>query len=367
VKNIYDDSLGLTSDDLKNVKENKTPGDTLKRGQGEGHDINMLFAAMATAAGLEARVVNLPRRVDNFSFQFTDDYFMRTENVGVKIGEKWSFFDPLSKYIPFGMLVWYEEGQPALVSDSKAPVWTETPISSPEKSLEKRIGKFRLLEDGTLEGDVRMEFTGHLAAYHKEYNDEDTPQQREETLKNIVKSNVLGSAEISDIRIENVTDPDKPFVYAFKVKVPGYATRTGKRIFLQPNFFERGAKPVFETNERRYDVEFRYPYSEHDEIAIELPAGYELESPDAPAIVADPQNISKDEIKISITNDKKVLSYRRNFYWGNGGYLRFPQKSYPALKGLFEAFHKANTHALTLKQSATAAGIGQPPAPPKIN
>jgi len=366
VKNIYDDSLGLTSDDLKKIKENKNPADTLKRGQGNGHDINMLFAALATAAGLEARVVNLPRRIDNFSFQFTDDYFMRTENVGVKIGEKWKFYDPLSKYIPFGMLVWYEEGQPALVSDPKEPVWMETPVSAPEKSLEKRTGKFKLTEDGTLEGEVRMEFTGHLAATHKEYNDEDTQQQREETLKNLVRGNVLGSAEISDIRIENVTDPDKPFVYAFKVKVPGYAMRTGKRIFIQPNFFERSAKPVFETNERRYDVEFHFPYSEQDEITIELPTGYELESPDAPAPLSDPQKIGMNDIKMLISNDKRVLTYKRQFYWGNGGGLRFPQQSYPVLKQYFEAFHKANTHALTLKQGTTTA-VAPPPAPAKTN
>ena len=50
----------------------------------------------------------------------------------------------------------------------------------------------------------------------------------------------MSTAELSDIRIENVTDPVKPFIYAFHVKVPGYAQRTGKRLFLQPAFFQRG-------------------------------------------------------------------------------------------------------------------------------
>jgi hypothetical protein len=46
----------------------------------------------------------------------------------------------------------------------------------------------------------------------------------------------MSTAELSDIRIENVTDPVKPFVYAYHVRVPGYAQRTGKRLFLQPAF-----------------------------------------------------------------------------------------------------------------------------------
>ena len=356
VKNIYDDSLNLSSEQLKNMKANKTPADTLERGQGTGHDINMLFAAMATAAGLEARVAEIcPHTNGNFNINFADDYFMQTEDIAIKINDQWKFFDPASKYIPFGMLVWAEEGSAALITDPKESIFVETPISTPEKSLEKRTGKFKLLEDGTLEGEVRMEFTGNIGAYYKEYNDDDAQQKREETLKNLVKANILSSAEVSDIKIQNVDDPDKPFVYAFKISVPGYATKTGKRLFIQPNVFERGAKPVFETTTRHYDVQFRYPYSEQDDIVIELPNGYKLESPDAPATVEDGQKIGSNNIKISVTKDGKTLIYKRNFYFGNKGAIGFPVKAYPVLKELFEAYYKANAHALTLKQDVQTA------------
>lgn len=355
IKYVYDDVHNFSAEDKKRASENKTPAGTLKLGFGDMTDINRLFVAMCTASGIEARITNLPRRSDaNFNINFTNDYFMRTNNVAVKFGDKWQFVDPGLRYLPYGMLSWEEEGQPVLVSDSKEPMWTETQSSEPQKSLEKRTGKFKLTEDGTLEGEIQMVFTGHLAANHKEYNDEDTQQQREETLKNAVKSNILASAELSNISIENVTDPDKPFVYSFKVKIPGYATRTGKRIFIQPNVFERSTKPVFQSSSRRYDVEFRYAHAEQDEISIELPAGYALENPDSPATVNDAQNIGLNEIKMEIAADRKTLTYKRNFYFGNGGFLRFPVGSYPALKSLFEAYHKANTHSLTLKQ-ATAA------------
>ncbi len=221
--------------------------------------------------------------------------------------------------------------------------------------MEKRIGKFKLLEDGTLEGTATMEFTGHLGVYHKEYNDDDTPQQREERLKNSVKYYVLESAEISDISIENVTDPDKPFKYIFKIRVPGYATRTGKRIFLQPNVFERSAKPMFESNNRRHEVYFEYPYAERDEIEIELPSGYELENPDAPSVVKDNSGIVVNDVKISVTHDKRLLLYTRSFTFGNRPTLLFDKTVYPALKGIFQAIYQANNHALTLRQSAAAA------------
>jgi hypothetical protein len=65
--------------------------------------------------------------------------------------------------MPYGMLLWREEGQQALVSDPKDPVFVKTPLSAPQKSLEKRTAKLRLSDDGTLEGDVRVEYTGHSA------------------------------------------------------------------------------------------------------------------------------------------------------------------------------------------------------------
>ena len=351
IRNYRDDALALTPDQLKQIKENKNASDVLKRGMGDWHDINMLFAAMATASGFEVRITNLARRSDiDFRPDFTDDYFLRTENVAVKLGEEWKFFDPSSYYTPFGMLSWEEEGQPALISDSKTPIWSKTPFSAPEKSMEKRSGKFKLLENGTLEGEGRVEFTGHIGANQKEYNDDDTPVQREQTLRNFVRSNILGSAEITDFTIENVTDPDKPFVYTFKIRVPGYATRTGKRLFFQPNVFERSASPAFTAGSRRYDVRINYAWAESDEITIDLPAGYSLESPDVPAPAGDSQGIASDKLNIAITKDGKTIIYKRDFYFGKNGFVHFPVASYQGVKALFDAFHKVNTHQLTLKQ-----------------
>src|SRR6185436_2039358 len=155
------------------------------------------------------------------------------------VGDGWQFFSPAEMYTSFGMLGWPEQNQEALITDAKEPIWGKTGLASPDKSVEKRTGKFRLLDDGTLEGDVRIEYTGQLDFEQKEYNDDDSPTQREETLRNLVKAQ-MSTAEVSEIHIENVTDPLKPFTYAYHVRVPGYAQRTGKRLFLQPSYFEHG-------------------------------------------------------------------------------------------------------------------------------
>jgi hypothetical protein len=186
------------------------------------------------------------------------------------VGEEWRIYDPASTYVPYGMLRWQVEGEDALLSDPVEPAWIRTPLSPPDKSKQKRIARLRLSEDGTLEGDVVIEYYGHLGVEKKNFSDGDSPVQREETLRDSVKVR-LSTAELSEIKIENVTDPIKPFTCAYHVKVPGYAQRTGKRIFLQPAFFQRGLLPLFSASERKNDIYFHYPWSEEDVVTIELP------------------------------------------------------------------------------------------------
>src|SRR5262249_15916358 len=71
-------------------------------------------------------------------------------------------------------------------------------------------------------------------------------------------------------------------VVRHKVTVPGYATRTGKRILLQPPFFERNYSPRFTETNRKWDIYFDYGRSEDDQVTIELPEGWELDQPMAP-------------------------------------------------------------------------------------
>ena len=353
IKNVNNESSGMTVEERANLKGNKSPADTLKRGAVTGNDIDMLFAALAMAAGFETRIVNLADRSDVFLDKtFPDDYFIQTYDIAVRVGDTWRFYDPASTYVPKGMLRWQEEGQDALVADPKEPTWIKTPLSAPEKSKQKRVAKLRLDEDGTIEGDVHIEFYGHFAVDQKNFNDGDSPAQREQTLRDSVKER-MSTAELSDIKIENVTDPVKPFIYEYHIRVPGYAQRTGKRIFLQPAFFEHGKGPLFASSERKQAVYFHYPWSEEDEVTFELPTGYALDNPETPAPFS-AGVISEYKPSTGITKDGKTLIYTRNFFFGGGGNILFPVASYSQLKTYFDTLQKQDDHTITLKQTAIA-------------
>ncbi|HKP82930.1 MAG TPA: DUF3857 domain-containing protein [Pyrinomonadaceae bacterium] len=352
IKNASSDVSGLTPDERARLKDNKNPSDTLKRGVGTSVDIDWLFAALANASGFDARIVLSPDRGDQFFDKgVANSYFVYPLNIAVNVGGTWKFYNPGYSYIPFGMLRWQEEGQPALITDPKQPVWVETPMSKAEKSLIKRTAKLKLGDDGTLEGDVSLEYSGHFAIERKHDMDDESENEREESLRDEVKEQ-MSAAEISGIKMENVTDQDKPLIYSFHVRIPNYAQRTGKRLFIQPAFFQHGRGPLFATTGRKYPIYFHYPWSEQDQVDIELPKGYAFDNADAPAPFGS-GDISKYEVSIMASNDGSLLVYKRKFFFGGDGSIMFPVESYGPLKNYFDVMHKQDNHSIALKQTAT--------------
>ncbi|HEX5706983.1 MAG TPA: hypothetical protein VFX96_06790, partial [Pyrinomonadaceae bacterium] len=267
------------------------------------------------------------------------------------------FYDPGTSYVEQGMLRWQEEGQDALVTDPKQPTFVRTPFSPAEKSKESRRAKLTLDADGTLAGEVTIEYTGHRAADMKEIYDDKSPAEREEMVKAQVKSRL--GADVEGVEVENVTDPVKPFVQRFKVRVPGYAQRTGKRLFLQPNFFEKGTSPLFPTSERRHHIYFNYPWAEDDVVEITLPEGYAPDNPQAPATF-NAGSVSTYQPKLSITKDGRTIVYRRSFQFSGN---LIPATSYGQLKTYFDEVHKQDGHTLSLKQATTTdTSASKPPS-----
>ncbi|MGH9761082.1 MAG: hypothetical protein ACREAC_09590, partial [Blastocatellia bacterium] len=99
---------------------------------------------------------------------------------------------------------------------------------------------------------------------------------------------------------------------------------------------------------------FHYPWSESDDISIDLPPGYQLDHGDTPVPLT-AGNISSYNVSIGITRDKKTLVYKRDFVFGNGDTLLFPTTSYEPLRKLFDYVHDSDGHAITLKLAGAAA------------
>jgi hypothetical protein len=350
IKNVAGDDI--TQRQREKAAENRTPSDTLKRGLGTTSDVRMLFLALASAAGFDARLARLADRSDIvFNPAMVDVNLLPLTAVAVKLGERWRFYDAAARELPPGMLPWQEQGVPALISDPEQAVFATTQPSGPEESVTSRTGTFELQEDGSIEGEVRLAYTGHSAAERRQALETESPAQREEDLKDDVRRQ-FESAEVSQVKIENIGDAEQPLAYSYRVKIPAYAQRTGKRLLLQLGYFERGQPARFASAQRRYPVFFDYAWTEQDRITVKVPEGYVLENAEAPG----PVRLGEaGEYEATVLASAGKVVYRRKLAFGRGGRLISPVDLYPFLKHKFDAIHEQDQRVLTLRQTPPRA------------
>ncbi len=340
----------ITADQRAKLPPIKSVNDVLKKKSSNSMFIDILFGTMAAAAGFEPRVALLGDRSEMiFNPRMTNDSFVHPGGIGILVGNTWKVFNPGSRFAPYGMLPWHEEGSWAMLVGTQEYTWEQTPFTNHVRSRKSRKGTFNLTEDGTLEGDVVMEYSGQPALSYRLDNFDEAAATREASLKDEILGQ-FSTAEVSNISIENLEDSGKPLVFRYRVRVPNYAQKTGKRIFLQPGFFEYGKNAVFSGTGRKYDIAFSYPWGDVDSVDITWPQGYDLENADVPNEISDRQKIAFQKIQIGIEKPTRLMQYRREFYFGGGGNVLFPADAYPVLKQLFDQFHTANSHTITLRQ-----------------
>ena len=352
IRNLSYTAEQMSPSERKAIKENHSPGDTLKQKAGWGGEIDRLFASMANSLGFDARLARIPDRGDTFfSAARPTTYFLQNVSVAVMVDDKWAFFDPSTPYLEQGMLRWQEEGQQALISDPKEGFFAPTPFSPPARSVRARRAFLKLSDNGTLEGTVTYSYSGHAGTGQKRtYRDKTAAQQEEEWKKSLQER--LSTAELSDFSMKYADDPLQPITVTHKVSVPTYATRTGKRILLQPAFFERNLAAQFTETKRKWDLYFDYGWTEDDEVTIDLPDGWELDRPVAPKSMD--FGVGSYKVQVQKTTDGRKLIYHRKFEWGTDNKILIPAASYTAVKAAFDYVQEQDNYTIALKAAGDA-------------
>lgn len=345
----------ITRDDIGGAarsrrKENKNAAEALARGAGNGTDVMMLFVALANAAGLDARLALLPDRSDFLSQPgMKQPYFIRHLAVAVRNGDRWQFVDPANRHAKGGHLSWEHEGQYALLLDEQMPQFVDVAVATPTQSVRKRTAALKLLEDGTLEGDVTIEYTGQIAVQRRENVEDESAQERERLFSDEFVRRLPG-AELSGVAIENIDNAEAPYLVRFRLRVPGYGQRTGSRLFVQPAVMQRGAEALFTAGARQHHIYFPFAWSEQDTITIDLPDGYEVEDAGAPGTIALGQGIGLYAPKLQMSGDGRRATYTRSLFVGAQGNILFQSGDYASVKSFFSELQRHDGFTMALRR-----------------
>jgi hypothetical protein len=356
IKDVREDEI--TTVELDKAKPNRNTIDTIRRKEGDKVDIQMAFIALAQGAGYDARPADLSNRATFlFGPAMQSAFFLNSLDAVVNVGGKWKFYDVTNPALPGGQLRWEEQGVYALITDNKNPELVQTPMLTSKENSKNRVATFKISEDGVLEGDVREILFGNEASVWRERHRHTNQTQREDEIREDLKHR-FADFDLSNIHVSASPDPAKPVGFTYHLVVRNYAQRTGKRLFVQPDFFASGYASRFPEATRYNDVYFEYPWSELDSVDLTIPAGFVLDHGDAPMGVNVPPNCTYS-VKIGFDKAHNAIQYRRQFVFGTETLLLFDTKIYPALKKVFDTVHESDNHMLTFKAETPAAAPGQ--------
>ncbi len=329
------------------VRENRNARDALRQRAGTPWDADRAFAALARAAGLETRELRVPSHSALFfNRSMMHGAFLSSFQVTVRLGGRWSGFDPQATSLPWDMIPWDEEAQPALLCDGDSSRFIETPLAGPERSRLGRAATLSLDEGGTLEGEVRLTFEGHC--------NESVRAALQDTSEIGLPDVLAQEAAVRDDEFtlrepRVVTDAERPgtLLGTCRVKLPERATPTGRRLLLEPSVFHARVEPLFTAAERTHPVYFRYAWEERDTVRVRLPEGWKLETLDTPRPV-EATGVARYQAQIAVSDDGRELLYLRTLRVGENGAIYFPVEDYGPLRRFWDLVHERDRVAVTL-------------------
>jgi hypothetical protein len=330
------------------LEANKDARSVLRQRAGSGKELDLTFGALARAAGFDVRYLRVPsRKKIYFDQEMMDLRFVPSYDIAVRVGSHWRCFDPQMVSLPWDMLPWDEESQMALICDHDSTMFLETTVSDPERSVRTRSGELTLDEEGTLEGDVSVELTGHWNAVLRTSLSDAADSLKE------VRSQLDWDGdwlELSALHIEPTATPSDPLRFTVHAKLPAHAVPSGRRILLEPTAWWAHREPDFGESRRRWPVEFPFSWTDRDSLRIRLPAGWKCETVAAPKPAVAP-GVAELHTRLRELESGAVLEVRRDFQLGFDGQILFPASSYPDLRRLFALFTDADRFTTPLVQS----------------
>jgi hypothetical protein len=287
----------------------KEANDILELKEGTPSGLTIVFLAMARSAGMEAYAMYVPDRTEAvfapgwLSFaQFSDMLAI------VKIDGKDHFFDPGSRYCPFGQLAWWHQQVQGIRQTATGVALDRTPAGTLSDNVTLRQADISLDKEGNASGTVTISYTGAAAMRWRRTalrSDEDGLRQ---TLQKSLQASLPSTLVLELAAVEHVQEYEQPFVVHATVSGP-LATPAGKRRLIAAGLFSAQDKSPFPSRKREYPIDFRYPERTEDTVQIKLPPKMSLQ-PAAPVNFSMPSDTAHSD-----------GTYRISVVAANGGFV----------------------------------------------
>ncbi|NRB51170.1 MAG: DUF3857 domain-containing protein [Saprospiraceae bacterium] len=219
----------------------------------------------------------------------------------------------------------------------------KTPNLTAEDNQENHKVVMLLKPDGSVEASVKVFASG---ASHEGYRRAERRLSQEEKNKWLTRISDLPSFTIQDFTIEaSKTKPEAEVSYT--LQIPRYAARAGKRLFVPLNAFNKWEYVPRVMKTRTQNVFIETSYWDRDEIILDIPEGFQLES-----VPVEEKRIesSMGHYDVKVFQRGKQLIMNRDFKLEAGEY---PASEYHNLRQFFKEISKLDAMKVVLVEKKT--------------
>lgn len=354
LRKIYDRTLqirNLSMEDYKSKTETKAEelkpdnnvAEALERGYATGHQVNLAFIGLARAAGFEATELYLAPRNDSvFIPDRNDASEIQADIVWVKSGSQEYYLDPSARYYPFGVLPWYETEAGGVRVDGHTATFVNTPNPQSSQATIVRTAGLTVNPDGSVTGNVQIDFTGLEGAMERENNRKEDETGRTKNLEDEIKSWLPVGALCNITKIANWDDIEQPLHIEATLKMPTYGSTAGRNFLMPLDIFQATQAGDFSKQSRHNAIYFSYPYEEIDDVTLHAPAGYDVGGLPKPQKF----DLGAALYEISAVGNGNTVQVKRHLAIKG---ILFAQASYPTFRAFFGAARNSDDAQMVLE------------------
>ncbi|HRH47176.1 MAG TPA: DUF3857 domain-containing protein [Panacibacter sp.] len=207
-----------------------------------------------------------------------------------------------------------------------------TPTYTSNDNLQLRKINASIDEAGNLVSDVNTHFTGIQQELQHSLIHNASKEQRTKYLNSVIN--------LPTYNVDKYDYKEQPGIIPaideyLHITSPGYATVSGKRLFVQPNLFNKSTTKLSKDSVRKFPIEYPNAYKDADTINITIPAGYIPEA--IPSNTSISNKFGTYSISFKVTGDQiEVLRVQIR------DRARYPASDYPDLVKFYDDIYKAD-------------------------
>ncbi len=246
-------------------------------------------------------------------------------------GKDTTWLECTSQTMSAGFTGKFTDNRDVLLIDDDGGHVVHTPVYTAQNNLDSRKVNAVIDENGNLVAEIH---TMHSGLQQELQHSLIYSVNKEEREKYLNKHYNLPTYKIESVEYKEQKGKIPVIDEYIKMSSLNYASVSGKRIFLQPNLFNKGSKYAEEKN-RKYAVQIKYSFIDIDSINIQIPAGYKVEA------MPKTENIKNKfgEYRIEYQFEGNTIHLIR-FHEENAN--TYPAEEYTNLVKFYDAIYKAD-------------------------